>query len=53
MDPRALFISLAVGTVATWATGKIMKELRIPAYAAPLVGAAATMVVNTAAKLLR
>ncbi|SCE71840.1 hypothetical protein GA0074695_0554 [Micromonospora viridifaciens] len=53
MDPKTLIISLAVGTVATWASGKIMKELRIPAYAAPLVGTAATMAVNSAAKRLR
>ena len=53
MDPKALIISLAVGAVATWATDKIMKELRIPGYAAPLVGTAVTMAVNSAAKRLR
>lgn len=53
MNPKALIISLAVGTVATWATGRIMKELKIPAHAAPLVGTAVTMAVNSAAKRLR
>ncbi|WP_158273827.1 hypothetical protein [Micromonospora sp. RP3T] len=53
MDPKALIVSFAAGAVATWATGKIVKELRIPGYAAPLVGTAVTMVVNNAVKRLR
>ncbi|WP_157626877.1 hypothetical protein [Micromonospora maris] len=46
-------MSLAVGAVATWATGRIVKELRVPAYAAPLVGTVVTMAANSAAKRLR
>ncbi|GAB3083831.1 hypothetical protein GCM10027186_49300 [Micromonospora schwarzwaldensis] len=38
--------------MATWATGKIVKELKVPAYAAPLVGTAVTMAVNKVAKRL-
>ncbi|WP_433530460.1 hypothetical protein ACQPYA_30660 [Micromonospora sp. CA-263727] len=53
MNPKALIINLAVGTVVTWATSKIVKELRIPVYAAPLVGTAVTVAVNSAAKRLR
>ncbi|WFE62892.1 hypothetical protein [Micromonospora sp. WMMD714] len=52
MEPKALIISLAAGMVATWATSQIVKELKIPAYAAPLVGTAVTMAVNSAAKRL-
>ncbi len=52
MDSKALMMSLAAGAVATWATGKIMKWLRIPGYAAPLVGTAVTMVVSNAVKRL-
>lgn len=53
MNPKALAISFAAGVVTTWATGKIVKELKLPAYAAPLVGTAVGMVVNNTAQRLR
>ena len=52
MSLKALAISFAVGAVTTWATGKVVKELDVPAYAAPLVGTAIGMIVNNAARRL-
>lgn len=48
MNVKAFLISLAAGGVATWATRQIVKELKVPAYAAPFVGVAVGAVVNNA-----
>ena len=53
MNIKALAISVAAGAVTTWATGKVVKELKLPAVAAPLVGTAIGMVVNNAVSRLR
>lgn len=53
MNPKALAMSFAAGAGSTWATSKIMKALKLPAFAAPLVGAAVGMAVNRAARRLR
>ena len=53
MNIKALAISFAAGVATTWVTGKVVKELKLPAAAAPLVGAAVGMAVNNAVSRLR
>ncbi|HWH00201.1 MAG TPA: hypothetical protein VNV66_12955 [Pilimelia sp.] len=53
MNPKAVAVSLAAAAVTTWATNKIVKGMRVPAVAAPLVGSAVGMAVNRAMRRLR
>lgn len=43
----------AAGAVTTWITGKVVKELKLPAVAAPVVGTVIGMMVNNAVSRLR
>ncbi|MET7419181.1 hypothetical protein [Dactylosporangium sp. NPDC005555] len=53
MDSRAMAISVGTGIATTWLTAKVMKELKLPAIASPIVGAAVAMAVNKLVSRLR
>lgn len=53
MDAKAMAITLATGVATTWLTAKVMQRLKLPAVAAPIVGAGVGIVVNKLVSRLR
>ncbi|MEV4508104.1 hypothetical protein AB0K00_03995 [Dactylosporangium sp. NPDC049525] len=46
MDSRAMVLTVATGVATTWLTARVMKELKLPTAASPIVGVVVAAAVN-------
>ncbi len=53
MDLRTVAIGIAAFAVTSWATREVVKQLKVPAYAVPIVSSVVSMAVDNAVRRLR